>query len=91
VFWVPSIAPSGMVWYDGAAFPQWRGSLFLGALVDQEVRRIDLQDPDELIQESLFSELDARIRDVRMGQDGNLYLLTDGDDGKLVQVSPAGP
>ena len=91
VFWVPSIAPSGMAWYDGEAFPQWRGSLFLGALVDREVRRIDLEDPEVLIQEPLFSELGARIRDVRVGRDGNLYLLTDGADGKLIRVSPAVP
>lgn len=90
VYWVPSIAPSGMVWYDGEAFPQWRGSLLVGALVDQEVRRIDLKDPQVLAQESLFSELGARIRDVRVGRDGNLYLLTDGADGKLIRVSPAG-
>lgn len=91
VSWVPSIAPSGMAWYDGEAFPQWRGSLLLGALVDQEVRRIDMRDTQVLLQEPLFSELGARIRDVRVGRDGNLYLLTDGVDGALIRVSPTGP
>jgi glucose/arabinose dehydrogenase len=91
VSWVPSIAPSGMVWYNGEAFPQWRGNLLVGALVDQEVRRIDLKNIQVLLQEPLFSELGARIRDVRVGQDGHLYLLTDGADAKLIRVSPAAP
>lgn len=91
VVWVPSIAPSGMVWYDGGAFPQWRGSLLVGALVDQEVRRIDVKDPAMVVQEPLFSELGERIRDVRLGLDGDLYLLTDGAEGKLIRVSPVTP
>lgn len=91
VYWVPSIAPSGMAWYDGAAFPGWRGDLFVGALVDMEVRRIDLEQGKVVAQEALFSELEERIRDVRSGRDGYLYLLTDGDDGRLIRVSPKTP
>ena len=90
-YWVPSIAPSGMAWYGGERFPQWRGDLFVGALVDRDVKRIDLEDGLVAGQESLFSELDARIRDVRAGRDGYLYLLTDGPQGKLVRVGPAVP
>jgi glucose/arabinose dehydrogenase len=88
-YWVPSIAPSGMAWYNADAFPQWRGDLLLGALVDREVRRVDLEDGRVVGEESLFKELDARIRDVRVGLDGQLYLLTDGEGGKLIRVSPA--
>lgn len=89
LFWVPSIAPSGMAWYSGDIFPDWRGDLFIGALVDREVRRVELENGRVVEQESLFSELDARIRDVRVGTDGYLYLLTDGEGGKLIRVSPA--
>ena len=89
VYWVPSIAPSGMAWYDGDAFPGWRGDLFVGALVDREVRRIDLEQGAVVKQEALFSELEERIRDVRVGSDGYLYLLTDGDQGRLIRVTPA--
>jgi glucose/arabinose dehydrogenase len=91
VHWVPSIAPSGMAWYEGDAFPQWRGDLFIGALVDREVRRIDLEQGEVVKQEALFSDLGERIRDVRTGRDGYLYLLTDGNGGKLIQVSPKLP
>ncbi|MCB1729467.1 MAG: PQQ-dependent sugar dehydrogenase [Halieaceae bacterium] len=90
-YWVPSIAPSGMAWYGGERFPRWRGDLFVGALVDRDVKRIDLEDGLVAGEESLFSELDARIRDVRTGRDGYLYLLTDGPQGKLVRVGPAVP
>lgn len=90
IYWVPSIAPSGFAWYGGDRFPQWRGDLFVGALVDRDVKRIDLEDGRVAGEESLFSELDARIRDVRAGRDGYLYLLTDGPQGKLVRVVPAG-
>ena len=88
VYWVPSIAPSGMAWYDGEAFPAWRGDLFIGALVDREVRRIDLDQGKVVAQEALFSDLEERIRDVRVGRDGYLYLLTDGEDARLIRVSP---
>lgn len=90
LYWVPSIAPSGLARYSGDAFPQWRGDLFVGALVDREVRRVDLDNGAVVGQESLFAELDARIRDVRVGRDGYLYVLTDGKGGKLIRVTPAG-
>lgn len=85
--WVPSIAPSGMALYTGTDFPQWQGDLFIGALVDREVRRVDLEAGVVAGQESLFKELEARIRDVRMGADGFLYILTDGSDGSLLRVT----
>ncbi|MEQ9463777.1 MAG: PQQ-dependent sugar dehydrogenase [Haliea sp.] len=87
--WVPSIAPSGMAWYDGDQFPHWRGKLLAGALVDKEVRLLTLQDGRITAESTLFSELDARIRDIRVGNDGFLYLLTDHEDGALLRVRPA--
>lgn len=88
-FWVPSIAPSGLAIYYGAAFPEWQGNLFVGALVDQEVRRITLEDGKVVSEAPVFSEIAARIRDVRVSRDGNIYLLTDSDQGKVIRVSPA--
>jgi glucose/arabinose dehydrogenase len=87
--WTPSIAPSSMALYTGEDFPQWRGDLLIGALVDKEVRRVDLEDGEVVGQESLFSELDARIREVSLGNDGRLYLLTDGEGAQLLRVDPA--
>jgi glucose/arabinose dehydrogenase len=87
-YWVPSIAPSGMTLYTGEAFPAWQGDLFVGALVDKEVRRLDLQHGKIVAEEPLFSELNARIRDVKTGPDGMLYILTDSQKGKIVRVVP---
>jgi glucose/arabinose dehydrogenase len=86
--WTPSIAPAGMTWYDGTGFPAWRGSLFVAALREKSVRRIPLVDGKPGQQELLFQELDQRLRDVRSGPDGNLWLLTDGEEGQLLRVVP---
>ena len=86
--WTPSIAPAGMTWYDGQGFPAWRGSLFVAALREKSVRRIPLANGVPGEQELLFQELDQRLRDVRSGPDGNLWLLTDGEDGQLLRVVP---
>ena len=87
--WTPSIAPSGMALYTGDAFPEWRGSLFVSALAAKKVVRVMLAGGRPVAGEDLFTELDARIRDVRMGPDGALYLLTDASDGRVLRVSPA--
>ena len=87
-FWVPSIAPSGLAIYKGAAFPEWHGDLFVGALVDQDVRHIDMEMGKVVGEESVFAEVGARIRDVRCGPDGYLYILTDSESGKLLRVVP---
>ncbi len=86
--WTPSIAPAGLTWYDGAGFPAWRGSLFVAALREKSVRRIPLVDGVPGQQELLFQELDQRLRDVRSGPDGNLWLLTDGEEGQVLRVVP---
>ncbi|MBL4681057.1 MAG: PQQ-dependent sugar dehydrogenase [Pseudomonadales bacterium] len=85
---MPSIAPSGFVLYQGDAFPAWQGDFFVGALVDKEVRRVDMENDKVVAEESLFSELDARIREVREGPDGFLYLLPDSAEGMLIRVRP---
>jgi glucose/arabinose dehydrogenase len=74
-YWVPSIAPSGLAVYDGDLFPGWKGDLFVGALVDQEVRRLDISGGKVIGEESVLSEVAARVRDVRGGPDGALYIL----------------
>jgi glucose/arabinose dehydrogenase len=86
--WVPSIAPSGLAQYRGTRFREWDGDLFVGALVDQEVRRLDLEDGSIVGEQALFGELEARIRDVR-SHDGYLYIVTDGIGGRIVRVEPA--
>lgn len=85
--WTPSIAPSGLAVYSGDRFPDWRGDLFAGALVDREVRRLDLEGGAVVGEESLFAELGRRIRDVRV-HDGYLYLVEDGEDAGIVRVEP---
>lgn len=88
VYWVPSIAPSGMTFYNGSAFPEWQGNIFIGALVQRHLRRIVLQDEKVVSQETLLTNLGERIRDVRTGPDGYLYLLTDSKNGKLLRLEP---
>lgn len=87
-YWVPSIAPSGMAFYDGEAFPEWRGDLFVGALKDQMLVRLELKDGKIVDEERLLKDELGRIRDVNLGPDDLLYLLTDADNGKLVRLEP---
>ena len=88
VDWTPSIAPAGMAIYWGDLFPDWRGDLFVAALVERAVRRLDLEDGRVIGQEILFGELDERMRDVRAGPQGALYLLTDSTDRQVLRVTP---
>ncbi len=84
-YWVPtSIAPSGLVFYTGAGFPEWQGNAFLGALAGQALWRVVLSGAAEVSRERLFASLGERIRCVRQGPDGWLYLLT--DSGKLIRI-----
>ncbi len=89
-YWVPSIAPSGMTFYTGDKFPDWRGNLFVGSLKFHYLNRITLDGNKVVSEEKLLEGELGRIRDVRQGPDGYLYLLTDDDDGKLVRLEPAG-
>jgi glucose/arabinose dehydrogenase len=85
-YWVPSIAPSGLAIYAGELFPEWRGDLFVGALVGREVRRLDVENGRIGGEHALFSELGVRIRDLRVGPDGALYVVTNGKPGQVVRV-----
>jgi len=92
--WVPSIAPSGMALYRGGMFPDWDGDLLVAALIPGDadvssghVRRVDLEDGQVVGEEVLFGEVGARIRDVRVGPDGAVWLLTDEAEGRLIRVS----
>jgi glucose/arabinose dehydrogenase len=87
-YWVPSIAPSGMAFYNADLFPDWKGNLFVGALKDRDVRRLELDNGKVVNEEILFEEIGERIRDVRVGPKGHLYLLTDSKNGKLIRISP---
>ncbi len=91
VYWDPSIAPSGMAFYDGDAFPQWKGDLFVGALAHRHLRRLEMDGRQVVGQEELLRDLRQRIRDVRAGPDGYLYVLTDSSDGRLLRLEPAAP
>ncbi|MDZ4293257.1 MAG: PQQ-dependent sugar dehydrogenase [Hydrogenophaga sp.] len=91
VEWTPSIAPAGLAWYDGPLFPAWRGSLFVAALKERSVRRVPLPGGVPGPQEILFQELGERIRDVRAGPDGAIYLLTDSVNGRVLRVVPTAP
>ncbi|MFW5976161.1 MAG: PQQ-dependent sugar dehydrogenase [Alkalispirochaetaceae bacterium] len=87
--WTPSIAPSGMVFYRGEAFADWEGDLFVGALAGRHLRRVELRSDRPVSQEELLSGTLGRIRDVRVGPDGLLYLLTDADNGGLFRLEPS--
>ena len=87
--WVPtSIAPSGMAFLTSERYPGWKGNLFIGALRGQALIRIELDGPRVLRQERLLQALNERIRDVRQGPDGYLYLLTDNADGRVLKLLP---
>jgi glucose/arabinose dehydrogenase len=89
-YWVPSIAPSGMAFYNAKLFPKWSGSLFTGALAGRMLVRLSLDGDAVTGEERLLQNLNERIRDVRQGPDGALWLLTDNSAGRILRVSPAG-
>lgn len=86
--WTPSVAPAGLAWYDGKLFPAWRGSLLVATLKERSVRRVPMPGGTAATQELLFQELDERLRDVRAGPDGAVYLLTDDPKGRVLRVLP---
>jgi glucose/arabinose dehydrogenase len=88
-YWVPSIAPSGMAFYTGDLFPAWKGNLFVGALAGRMVVRLELDGERVVSEEHLLRGLNERIRDVRQGPDGALWLLTGNPAGRILRVSPA--
>jgi glucose/arabinose dehydrogenase len=96
VFWAPSIAPSGMVFYTGDRFPGWKNNLFVGGMLGGAVqgvghleRLVFNESWDETGRQSLLTDMRQRIRDVRQGPDGLLYVLTDEENGSLIRLEPA--
>jgi aldose sugar dehydrogenase len=88
-YWVPSIAPSGMAFYTGDRFTRWKGDLFVGALRDQLLVRLRLDGERVVKEERMLQGTLGRIRDVRQGPDGYLYLLVDSSSGAIVRLEPA--
>jgi len=87
--WVPrSIAPSGMAFYQGDAFPRWRGDVLLGALASRSLVRLRPDGERVVHEERMLFDVLGRVRDVRVGPDGHVWILTDHADGALVRVSP---
>ncbi len=87
--WAPSIAPTGMAFYTGNRFPAWKGNLFVGALAGQHLTRLILDNEKIVAEERLLADLGERIRDVRNGPDGYLYVLTDNSRGRVLRLVPA--
>lgn len=88
IVWVPSIAPSGMAFYYGEPFKAWNGDLLVGALKFRHLRRIEMQQGTPGEQHEYIKDIGERIRDVEVGPDGLIYVLTDEDNGKLIRLSP---
>ena len=88
-YWDPVIAPSGMETYTGDAIPEWKGNIFIGGLASRKLVRLVIKDNRVVGEEYLLRDLGKRIRDVRQGPDGNLYIVTDERNGSLVKISPS--
>ncbi|MEQ8374051.1 MAG: PQQ-dependent sugar dehydrogenase [Roseibium aggregatum] len=87
-YWDPSIAPSGMAFVTSDRYPDWKGDMLVGALAGQHLARVDLDGGAVVGEEKLLTDLGERIRDVRQGPDGYVYVLTDSDDGRLLRLQP---
>jgi glucose/arabinose dehydrogenase len=87
-YWDPVIAPSGAQFYTGDAFPAWRGSLFVGSLKEQRLVRVVIENERVVAEEHLLTDRGQRVRDVRQGPDGALYLVTDEARGELWKIVP---
>ena len=88
-YWDPSIAPSGLAFVTGPVFEAWRGDMLIGALSFRMLVRLRFDGTRVVREERLLEELDERIRDVRIGPRGYIWLLTDDDDGRVLRVAPA--
>ena len=88
-YWDPVIAPSGMVFYNSDAFPQWKGSILIGSLTPWLLVKLTLKDGAVAREERYLGDLRERIRDVQQGPDGFVYLVTDSRDGRVLRVSPS--
>lgn len=88
--WTPVIAPSGMMFYSGAAFPEWKGDLFVGGLSATSLVRVELDGNQVAGEERLLTDLGFRIRDVAEGPDGSIYVITDESDGHILRLRSPG-
>ncbi len=89
-YWDPTIAPSGMTFYDGKLIPEWKGNLFVAALAGEHVSRLVLDGTKVVGEERLLLDQHQRMRDVQEGSDGALWAITDEADGRLIRIAPAG-
>ena len=87
-YWIPSIAPSGMIYYTGDAFPEWKNSLMISSLKAKKVSKISFNNRINSYEDNLFQELNHRFRNILQHPNGNIFLLTDGPRGKLIEISP---
>jgi glucose/arabinose dehydrogenase len=87
-YWDPVIAPSGLAFYTGNLFPQWRGSVFVGGLAGMVLDRLTIVNDKVVAEEPLLTDLHTRIRDVRVGPDGAVYVLTDSGTGTVSPNTP---
>ena len=87
-YWDPVIAPSGAQFYTGSAFPAWRNSLFVGGMKDKDLVRLTIANDRVTGEERLLADRGQRIRDVRQGPDGALYVVTDAENGELWRIAP---
>jgi glucose/arabinose dehydrogenase len=89
MIWAPSIGLSGLTIYTGDRFPEWKGNFFMGGLAGLLLQRVAFTDRGPVGREALLGSLKLRIRDVRQGPDGNLYLAVDANPGGVLRVEPA--
>jgi glucose/arabinose dehydrogenase len=87
-YWDPVIGPSGMTFYTGSLFPAWKGNLFVGGHATNDLVRLEMQGEKVVAEERLLTERKERIRDVRQGPDGAIYVLTDAANGRLLKIVP---
>nr|MDQ3026550.1 PQQ-dependent sugar dehydrogenase [Pseudomonadota bacterium] len=87
-YWDPVIAPSGAQFYGGELFPEWRGNLFVGGMKAGALVRLVLENDRVVGEEHLLADRGKRVRDVRQGRDGALYVVTDEKDGELLKIAP---
>lgn len=86
--WTPVIAPSGMLFYSGKAFPQWKGDLFVGGLRATALVRLELDGEKVVDEERLLTDLGYRIRDVAESPEGDIVVITDEDNGRIIRIAP---
>jgi glucose/arabinose dehydrogenase len=86
IHWTPTISPSGMIFYDGNVFPEWKNSMMIGGLTSTGIVRVDVDGKQAREVERI--PLSVRVRDVEQGPDGTIWVLTDEDNGKILQLKP---